>query len=1169
MNIKNQIRLSVLISLVLVVVIAASIFVSYQNMQDLRDQEALAADVVRGGYELTYLSNDYLINAEPRARLQWEERYASLQPIIGQLKPENKEEAQSLAIIRDYNEKNGVLFREIPEPGALSNGAVLFPSSYQQVTWSRINIQSQGMIYEAWRLRHLYNDDVSEARFWNNILVVVLMVFMLIIIGFNYLLISRRLVRSIREVDTGSRAFAAGNLDYRIPLQRTDEIGNIGAGLNIMAANLKTITASRDELDREVNQRRHAEEALQSKNTDLEAAYIKITANEEELKANFDELVDSQQALADSERKYRNLYLFAQVGLFETSFRDATIVACNQRYANLAGFESVEEAIGKDILHLYVNPEDRAEVGRVLREKGFIENHTLKLRNHSTGKIFWAQFSARFNFEREVAEGSIIDITLQKEMEAGLRASEERFRLIFENSPLGVVLVTPDFRFFSVNPAWISMTGYTNEELLTMSFRDITHPDYLAGDMEHMRYLIAGKIPVYSTEKQYIRKDGSLLWGLVRVTTIRNSEGTLLYFAAQIADITERKQAEEALKASEEKFSTAFKTSPYAITITRIKDGSFIEVNDAFTPITGFTHEEALSGSSIGFGLWVNTEDRNRVIATLLDGRTVNGEEFLFRKKNGELITGLFSARIISINNEPCILSSINDISDRMRAEEDLHKSELRFRTMTDWTYDWEYWINPERDALYVSPSVERITGYSPDEFAVDKGLMERIILPDDYALWEKHVLLHADADQHGNHAQIEFRIIRKDGTIRWIGHVCRSIYTEDGTWAGTRVSNRDITERKAVEDALRQSEEKYRVLFTRMIEGSALHDMVYDPSGNPVDYRIIDVNPAFESTLGIKREDIIGKTTREAYGVDAPPYFDIYARVATTGQPEWFEVYFAPMKKHFAISAYSTRKGRFATIFEDITGRKEAEELREHLIQELEQKNAELERFTYTVSHDLKSPLITIKGFAGLIEDDAQKGDPVQLKKDVNRITSAADTMQELLADVLELSRIGRVVSPPEKISFSTIAHEAVELLAGPLAERGVTVSIASDFPFVNVDHARIREVIVNLIENAVKFLGAQKEPVIRIGVEMQGTIPVFFVQDNGIGIDPRYLERIFNLFERLDVSTHGTGIGLTIVRRIIEVHGGKIWAESEGAGKGTTFKFTLPGVTEGEVRP
>ena len=149
--------------------------------------------------------------------------------------------------------------------------------------------------------------------------------------------------------------------------------------------------------------------------------------------------------------------------------------------------------------------------------------------------------------------------------------------------------------------------------------------------------------------------------------------------------------------------------------------------------------------------------------------------------------------------------------------------------------------------------------------------------------------------------------------------------------------------------------------------------------------------------------------------------------------------------------------------------------------------------------------------------------------------------------------------LSLPEKTGFGTIVNEAVNLLFGPLTGRGVTVEIAPDLPDVYVDPARIREVMVNLIENAIKFIGNRPDPVIRIDVDDYGETPVFFMQDNGIGIDPRYLEQIFNLFEGLDVSTHGSGIGLPIVRRIIELYGGKIWAESEGLGKGTTFRFML----------
>jgi signal transduction histidine kinase len=234
----------------------------------------------------------------------------------------------------------------------------------------------------------------------------------------------------------------------------------------------------------------------------------------------------------------------------------------------------------------------------------------------------------------------------------------------------------------------------------------------------------------------------------------------------------------------------------------------------------------------------------------------------------------------------------------------------------------------------------------------------------------------------------------------------------------------------------------------------------------------------------------------------------------------------------------------------------------RKKLISELENKNAELERFTYTVSHDLKSPLFTIRGFLGYLEQDALSGNPTRLKSDIQRITDATDKMQRLLNELLELSRVGRLKNEPTYFPFGDLVHEATELVQGRIMARGIRISIASDLPVVYGDRPRLTEVLQNLLDNAAKFMGDQEEPYIEIGCRGQDAergMLIFYVRDNGIGISSEHYDRVFGLFNKLDPKTDGTGIGLALVKRIIEVHGGKIWVESE-AGKGSTFCFTLP---------
>ena len=232
----------------------------------------------------------------------------------------------------------------------------------------------------------------------------------------------------------------------------------------------------------------------------------------------------------------------------------------------------------------------------------------------------------------------------------------------------------------------------------------------------------------------------------------------------------------------------------------------------------------------------------------------------------------------------------------------------------------------------------------------------------------------------------------------------------------------------------------------------------------------------------------------------------------------------------------------------------------RKKLISQLEASNAELERFTYTVSHDLRNPLVTIKGFLGMLEKDLREGRRDRISGDFQRISNAADKMHILLTDLLELSRIGRIINPPEEVDLVQLTREALETLDAQIRSRSARVNVSPNLPIVHGDRTRLREVLENLIDNAIKYTGDRSDPVIEIGAQNREGEQVVFVKDNGMGIDPKYHAKIFGLFEKLNPAIEGTGIGLALIKRIIETHGGRIWVESDGVGKGSMFCFTIP---------
>jgi len=258
-----------------------------------------------------------------------------------------------------------------------------------------------------------------------------------------------------------------------------------------------------------------------------------------------------------------------------------------------------------------------------------------------------------------------------------------------------------------------------------------------------------------------------------------------------------------------------------------------------------------------------------------------------------------------------------------------------------------------------------------------------------------------------------------------------------------------------------------------------------------------------------------------------------------------------------------NTYKRRNNKLKAEIEERNRMQQDKELLIQELESKNAELERFNYTVSHDLKSPLVTVRGFIGTIKKDLERGRYDRVAHDMAYIDKAANNMAELLEDLLELSRVGRITYQSEWIDPAVLAQQAATLLQGQLAASGAQLHILPNQPKIWGDKNRLTEVYQNLMENAIKFVPPKQTPVIEVGATDYANEVVCYIKDNGIGVPPKYHEKIFGLFERLDQSVPGTGVGLALLKRIIEVHQGRIWVQSgNNSVQGSIFYFALPKV-------